>query len=300
MLQRILFSTLLVMMPMLAAGQGQDGSTWERDLQVLAELLAGGFSNANQAYFDFRTNAEVKHARVNAEIEKIDAGALGEQVFRVTMERPGQDEAADAVYIWSLSANDEQKAVLLRSWSTDSGPLQNPDQLADRKPCVLRWQREAAQFTARGAECDDDALSGIVLSDRQLWLTRNGQTSKMHRVRRFECYADIPGVGGGRDLPYNRYDDLRLHDQGGSVTFTSKQGRELTISLLLVDWPINNYEGVFTRDSLVIYVSEQDGEQRKEHGYAFTVPEADRIGINLKWILAFCYMTPNSEATPSM
>jgi hypothetical protein len=87
---------------------------------------------------------------------------------------------------------------------------------------------------------------------------------------------------------------------GGEAWFTSKEGRELGISLFLVDWPINNYDGVFTRDSFVIYVSEKTDEGRKELGYAFTVPTADRIGINLKWMLASCYMTSNRDETPSM
>ena len=76
--------------------------------------------------------------------------------------------------------------------------------------------------------------------------------------------------------------------------------RRLGISVFLVDWPINNYEGIFTRDSLVIYVSEELETERKEHGYAFTVPEADRIGINLKWMLAACFMQSNQFATPKM
>ena len=38
----------------------------------------------------------------------------------------------------------------------------------------------------------------------------------------------------------------------------------------------------------------------KEHGYAFTVPEANRVGINLKWMLASCFMVSGQEDTPSM
>ena len=128
----------------------------------------------------------------------------------------------------------------------------------------------------------------------------DGDDYQLHRVRPFKCYADIPGVGGGRDEPYDRYGEFELHDQGGSTWFTTKDGRELGISLLLVDWPINNYEGVFTRDSFVVYVSEKIDGERMEHGYAFTVPEADRIGINLKWMLVLCYMQSNRDATPYM
>ena len=70
--------------------------------------------------------------------------------------------------------------------------------------------------------------------------------------------------------------------------------------MLLVDWPMNNYKGAFARDSLVVYVSEETDEGRQELGYAFTVPEADRIGINLKWMLVNCFMQSNADTTPFM
>ena len=107
-------------------------------------------------------------------------------------------------------------------------------------------------------------------------------------------------MGGGRDEPYDRYAGLELHDQGGSAWFSSKEGRRLGVSMLLVDWPINNYEAAFARDSLVVYVSEETAAGRQELGYAFTVPEADRIGINLKWMLVNCFMQSNADITPFM
>ena len=38
----------------------------------------------------------------------------------------------------------------------------------------------------------------------------------------------------------------------------------------------------------------------KEHGYAFVDDEADRIGLNLKWILVSCYLQSNKVTTPEM
>ena len=106
---------------------------------------------------------------------------------------------------------------------------------------------------------------------------------------------------GGRDEPYTRYDNLSLHDQGAETWFTDKDGRTLGLRLFNVDWPINNYEGYFTRDSLVIYVVEKfDDGTTKEHGYAFTLPEANRIGINLKWLLASCFMVSGKVDTPTL
>jgi hypothetical protein len=42
-----------------------------------------------------------------------------------------------------------------------------------------------------------------------------------------------------------------------------------------------------------------DGSVR-EHGYAFTEPGADRIGLNLKWMLVNCATVPRNQAQPEL
>jgi hypothetical protein len=111
-------------------------------------------------------------------------------------------------------------------------------------------------------------------------------------------------VGGGRDIPFQRYDDIRLHDQGGEYWFTTRDAdqRQLGLRLTRVNWHVlNEANGNFNRNSLVLYLSERmtDGSA-KEHGYAFTDPDADRIGLNLKWMLANCAITPRELARPEM
>jgi len=197
---------------------------------------------------------------------------------------------------WSLSEDNPRQAVRMNITDLKGNPL-----------CPVWWTRDAAQFSAVGdAECADTAETPAALSlaQQQFWWTprsASDTTLKLHRARQFSCYADVPGVGGGRDEPYTRYDNLSLHDQGDETWFVDKEGRNLGLRLFTVDWPINNYDGYFTRDSLVIYVIEkmEDGST-KEHGYAFTLPEANRIGINLKWLLASCFMISGKVDTPTM
>ncbi len=267
--------------------QGQDGTTTARDLQVIATLLQGGFDNANQAYFDVRGKREPKHRRLHVEVQRISADE-----FSVSGFWDSNQSLIALDQLWSLREDAETRTVLMS--------------VADRQTdnrCELRWQREAAQFRAESSACPVAIPHEITLSEKQLWMSLEdapGSGYQMHRTRSFQCYADVPGVGGGRDEPYDRYDGLEVHDQGGAAWFTTNDGRELGISLFLVDWPINNYDGVFTRDSFVIYLSEKLDGKNKEHGYAFTVPGADRIGINLKWILGSCFMKSNADQTPYM
>ena len=270
--------------------QGQDSSKWSRDQQVIEVMLAGFYANANQAYFDGRLKVQSPQPRADI---KINAGTSNNQ-FSIIYTDKGTGEALKQT--WVLTTDDTRKAV--RMEITDA---------QGNMACPLYWRREAGQFRAtRSDECDNSAPVGpseLVLSDAQLWWwsTATEAPYKLHRAREFTCYADVPGVGGGRDEPYNRYDNMSVHDQGADAWFETDEGRRLGLSLFAVDWPINNYEGFFTRDSLVLYILEEleDGSV-KEHGYAFTEPDVERIGINLKWMLASCFLVSGRDAVPSM
>ena len=268
--------------------QGQDTTPWSRDLQVIEVMLPGFYSNANQAYFDGRRKVDNPQSRHNLLIEAAHNG------FDVTLSAP--DGTVISNQKWSLARDDQREAVRMDISDADGTPL-----------CPVWWARDAAQFSAEGdAGCTEgiDSPASLALGEQQFWWIPRGESEsavKLHRARQFTCYADIPGVGGGRDIPYTRYDNLSLHDQGAESWFVDKDGRNLGLRLFNVDWPINNYDGYFTRDSLVIYVIEKlDDGSTKEHGYAFTLPEANRIGINLKWLLASCFMVSGKVDTPTM
>ena len=279
---------LPIAVPNQGLAQGQDSTPWSRDLQVIEVMLPGFYSNANQAYFDGRRKVDDPQPRHNLLIEVAGDG------FDITLSTP--DGTVMSNQRWSLAEDDQRRAVRMDISDADGTPL-----------CPVWWSRDAAQFSAEGdAECTEgmDSPAALALGEQQFWWTSRGASDaavKLHRARQFTCYADIPGVGGGRDIPYTRYDNLSLHDQGAEIWFVDKDGRNLGLRLFNVDWPINNYEGYFTRDSLVIYVIEKlDDGSTKEHGYAFTLPEANRIGINLKWLLASCFMISGKVDTPTM
>jgi len=279
---------LPIAVPNQGLAQGQDSTPWSRDLQVIEVMLPGFYSNANQAYFDGRRKVDDPQPRHNLLIEVAGDG------FDITLSAP--DGTVMSNQRWSLAEDDQRRAVRMDISDADGTPL-----------CPLWWSRDAAQFSAEGdAECTEGIGSpaALALGEQQFWWTSRGASDaavKLHRARQFTCYADIPGVGGGRDIPYTRYDNLSLHDQGAETWFVDKDGRNLGLRLFNVDWPINNYDGYFTRDSLVIYVIEKlDDGSTKEHGYAFTLPEANRIGINLKWLLASCFMISGKVDTPTM
>ena len=296
------FGALLLAIPVHGAlAQGQDSTPVLRDRQVISTLLPGVWNNNNQSYFDRRIGVsdDDRHGRLHAEIER-DGDAADRFVMGLTW---GQDKTRATE--WTLELADGDDAVEMT--------LTKRAGKASGDACVVLWRREAAQFRGRavgGAGCTN--LPGAwVLSEQQLWLaplTAPDQPSpvsayKLHRTRAFKCYVDIPGVGGGRDEPYERYGEFDTHDGGGLIRIQTNDepSRDLGVSLWRVDWPINNYKGVFTRDVLVIAVIEfmPDGTVT-EHGYSFSESGVTRLGVNLKWMLASCYIQSNAEQTPFM
>jgi hypothetical protein len=274
---------LLLALPC-AWGQGQDGTPAERNLQIIAELLPGTYDNANQNYFDTRLklDEELRHQRSTVVIEPAERPDLGEIVFSYRAEEPDA-EPIDGFLV--LSLDEDPRIVRMQLIAEDQ-------RLAG---CDLAVRRDLGQFTGE-ADCG----LRIQLDPNGLWVgwPEEKDLFALSRARDFSCYVDIPGVAGGRDEPFDRYAIERLHDQGDLAWITTRDERELGITLRNVQWPMNNEVGAFTRNSLVMYVIERTDEGVKTHSYGWTEPRAERIGLNLQWMLVNCYRLSNRDVRP--
>ena len=320
-----------------ALAQGQDSTPAERNLRIMAEMLPGIYDNANQHYFDERRDlaAADRHLRVNTTISRVEAPAFGEYVFLWVNRVQAGDGEQVSYRVATLSADARGEEVVMRHYlrmdgSIETGDLARltPSDLRRTEGCDYFFRRRADHFrgSQRQGACRFDwdghpvyTDNTIELSASSLWFhdhkylagtgeritgVTSGEAFWLERARIFHCYADIPGVGGGRAIPFERYDDITLQDRGGLHWFTTREAdpREIGILLQSVTWHVlNERGGNFNRDSLVLYVMEKlaDGSV-KEHGYAFTEPSAERIGQNLKWMLVNCSMVPRDEARPEL
>jgi hypothetical protein len=332
---------LLAVGSAVAQAQGQDSTPGERNLLVMAELLPGEYDNANQAYFDGRRKLPKadRHPRIHTTITRVTAPAFGAHVFLwvnttttpggpqhsyriATLEAgPAPDEVTMKHYLRMDGEIREAELAMLRP-----ADLQRTDgcdyffkRRADHfrgaqrtRSCVFRWEGQRV-YTDNEIQLSPTSLwfvdhKYVVGTDRRITGVGSGEPFWLERARLFHCYADIPGVGGGRDIPFQRYDGIVLHDKGGSHWFRTRptpnepEVREIGLSLQAVTWQVlNESNGNFNRNSLVLYALEKlpDGSI-KEHGYAFTDPGAERIGNNLKWMLVNCAITPRDQARPEM
>lgn len=285
---------------------------------------------------------EARHERLTSTLTRVDLPAFGDYVFFVRDHRNNEPENPYRLRIYSFAPDNEAEAVRMKIYYLEGEDMiatykdahLTPAVLSDRTPdntmilpgCDVFWTRQAGQFfgTMEDGACTWEwPGKGMALTDYQMMLSENalwlrdrtfdsngvqitgnpdGVYHKLTEARAFTCYADMPGVSGGRDIPYHRFDNLKITDQGGMARFVSKEDtpRTIEINLRNVDWQMNNETGAYTRDSLVMYISSrnQDGSPGEFFGYTFTQPNAERLGINLGFILVNCYMVSNRDATP--
>lgn len=279
-MRTILLITTLLLSPGLGFSQGQDGTPAERNLQIMAELLPGLYDNANQAYFDQRLKLPEarRRGRASLRVEPDSGSATNSFVYR------WQEDGAEQTWTTRLAASADPEVVAMAVRFDDG----------TREDCVVEWRRDAGQFTGVG-----DCGLEMQLDPAGLWVSWNDERPKrLLRAREFSCYVDIPGVADGREEPFDRYLIDVLHDQGGLQWITTRDEREIGITLRNIRWPMNNERDAFTRDSLVMYVLERNADGVRTHTYGWTEPRADRIGLNLQWLLVNCYRVSNRDVKP--
>ncbi|RMF07461.1 MAG: hypothetical protein D6763_12260, partial [Alphaproteobacteria bacterium] len=116
---------------------------------------------------------------------------------------------------------------------------------------------------------------------------------RLRKVRPFECWtAVLRGARhGDSGEGLNDWDFRRggwIHDQGGVLALNTDEDppRQIRLRLRRVEWPSGS-----RRPSLTLYVEE--GASRRAVSYAWTEYDAERIGLNLRWIQASCSHAPD-------
>lgn len=120
---------------------------------------------------------------------------------------------------------------------------------------------------------------------------------KLRRARPFVCWtAVLRGAKHGDTGEGARPEDwdfrrgLWLHDQGGRATVTTDEtpARAIELRMRRVEWPSGP-----NRPSLTLYVHAAGSDRALS--YAWGEENAERLGINLRWIQVSCTYTPGAE-----
>lgn len=277
----------------------------EKDFAELVSGFDGRWDNDRHVFFAADAGMDVSQIAPSQhlQIERVDPAS--ELVAEFSALRTVGDEAPTRlIHRFSIDAN----ASAIRQ------AMFVPDEDGSHRSigCDVIWARRGAQFEGRG---DGEGCAALfprpagtapldlsfTLSEADYWVTaRRGDKiteARFRRARPFECWTAIlrgaehgDSGEGMNDWDFRR--GVTLHDQGGEAELITDETppRRVRLRLRNVDWPYGT-----NRPSLTLYVLE--GESDRAVSYAWNEGDAERIGINLRWLQASCTYAPDGTST---
>lgn len=334
---RYIFSVLMLLPCFAAAVSAQDQPPLQRDLMIISELFPGTYDNMEQVYFDNRLELleELRHERVMSEVRRIPNDRFGENAFFILDYWYAQDRWHPRIYSFHMDEAENAIRMKLHSFAgfdrtpylkahEDLSALDSLslDDLTHLPQCDLFWRQAVGGYHAKMKDkaCVYEEQGETVyadyqmmLSDRALWkgdvIRRvsddsqiNSEPEVLHKqlkARHFTCNMSFSGETGKKE----NFSRLSIHDQGGLYFVPrptkEKPDRQIGIRLRNVDWAMNNVANGFTNDVFVMYIVERaSGQKDRNVTYTWGAPEEASVGLNLQWLLASCYITPQNQTRP--
>lgn len=304
------------------------------DLTEFLVWFEGRFDNDREVFFADAAGIpqDARNGRIHSIFRRVELPAFGEHVFYVEQYSRNDPAAIYRQRIYVFVADADANAIRLDIHAPLEpealvGAWRDPVRLAGLTPaqaraypgCEVYWLRRENQFvgeTRRGGCRVESRQSGrtllieddLLLSAESLWIrdraetedgeyvygNRAGLAHRLRKVRPFTCWAAVlrgaehgDSGEGTNDWQFRR--DLWLHDQGGVAILETDETPPRTFELLLrqVEWPARD-----RRASLTLYVHEAGNPRALS--YSWTEADAERVGVNLRWLQASCTHTPGS------
>jgi hypothetical protein len=320
-------------------GWSSDQSPLQRDLMVIDALLPGTYNNYEQTYFNNRLGvpADQRHRLVHTEIRRIPDTRFGAHAFYV-QDYWDDDATQQQPRIYSFFIDEQANALRMESYyfvGLDRAPYLNAhddlkkldgltkDKLTYVPGCDLYFTRTVAGFHGKmkpkaciyeekGEKVHADFQ--IQLGEKSLWkgdiirrLSDDKQINaepqvphKQNRARWFTCSLTL-----GEGPEAQRFANLSIMDQGGTawlkVPTPEHPDREVGLHIRNVDWAMNNTKTGFTNDVFSFYLDERwPGQERRHIMYTWTKADAERLGINLLYMQAYCVLKDAARPNPQL
>lgn len=270
----------------------------EKDMRELVSMMEGRWDSDRHGFF--AEDAGMDPASIAPRQHIVISPVEGAEGLKLRARRAVKDEALrELIHGFSIDTG----RGLIRQTLNNPGGVLTDDPLG----CDIYWARNGAGFqgTAEGPNCGavfprPKGLGSpnvtLNLSEDDFWISsRRGDAlteARLRRARPFSCWVAVlrgeahGTTGEGSDDWYFTRGVL-LHDQYGEAIVETDEPTPRRISLRLrnVDWPYGT-----NRPSLSFYVHEAGNDRALS--YAWAEYDAERIGINLRWLQASCTHTP--------
>lgn len=114
--------------------------------------------------------------------------------------------------------------------------------------------------------------------------------SELRKARHMSCWVSVRKFAGkpNGDPDWTFANKLNIFDQGGRVMVAGNgEAPDVTIRVRNVTWA----RGSRNKPSLVLYIHKQNPVRAES--YSWAAPDANLIGINLRWVQASCSREDN-------
>ena len=292
----------------------------DTDMKLFASWFEGRFDNFAQYYDDKENKAEFPHENIHSIFKRIDLPSIGKEVFYVQQYLDGDETKVYRQRLYVMAPDKGEKALKLTIYNFDDEKKYRDSHLDPAKlsgltmanlttttGCEVYWKLEASKDKFAGYMRKDACkvaskrlgktiiiTDDLFLTKDEIWINdqakdeqggyvfgnKSGIHAKLKRVRWFEGWTAILKSGETpmaiKDFGADEYDGktkLLIHDQGGTVKLNDKYSVQLA--------QLKHKSGLWVMTLSII-----DNASGRKVAYAWTNPEAERVGINQRWMQA--------------
>jgi len=142
-------------------------------------------------------------------------------------------------------------------------------------------------FGAALSEWSTDPIPGLSPREDGGWQIG---ASELRKSRAMSCWVSVKKFAGkpNGDADWTFANKLKVFDQGGRVAVAGEGlAPDVTIRVRNVTWA----KGSRNKPSLVLYIHKDDPVRAES--YSWAAPDANLIGVNLRWVQASCSREEN-------
>jgi hypothetical protein len=304
--------SLLLFLP--GIGQGRSAE----DLRLFTQWFEGRFDNYAQYYNDKETKVEHPHEHIHSIFKRVNLPELGKDVFFVQQYLDGDENKVYRQRLYIFTPDEKENAIKLIIYSFDDEKKYRDAHLDESKlkgltmanlstvpGCEVFWKvnetrdkfvgymkKDACRVVSKRTGKTIIITDDLYLTKDEIWINdqakdekgnyvfgnRSNIHHKLKRVRWFEGWTAILKSGEpqifNQDFSAEEYDGktkILIHDQGGTVKVNEKYSIQLA--------QLQHRSGLWVLTFKVI-----ENASGKAIAYSWTNPEAERIGINLRWL----------------
>jgi len=290
----------------------------EKDLRLMMSWFEGRFNNYAQTVEEKETKTEFPHERIHSIFARVNLPNIGENVFYVQQYMDGDETKIYRQRLYVFTPNRKEKAIELKIFAfPDEKAVLNAhldkaklngltlEKMDSPKGCEVFWRLKDNKFegsmkpnacrvvskrSGKTLIITDD----LFLTKDEIWINDQAKDDqgnyvfgnkanvhhKLKKVKIFEGWTAVLKDGStemtGQDAPADAWDgqrNLMIHDQGGMVKINDKFSAELA-------------QLTYKNGTKVLKLGIVDNASGKTVAYTWANPEAERIGINLRWVQA--------------